>query len=502
MKTFQTLVAIPILTVAASLSSCGDPSTKPAAAKETLVQEPRGRDNMGYYWGSVILEGTANDTERNKPRPPVNSRMVAMPCIAMYDAWSRFDSVAVPFYLKAERKPVGEQTLKNKEAAIAYATVRILEVIYPADSALFAQRLQESGFDPTNRGTDPATAAGIGNLAAQAVLEARKNDGSNQYGDHPDAPSPYGDYTKYACTNTADMCKNIDRWAPKYFTKTTGERWAPGALAPHWGHVDPFLLDSANQFRSPPPPVMGDEKLEKELREVVELQANLTNEQKALVEFMRDGPRSVQQAGHWLIFARDVSIRDQHTLDQEVKMYLMVTATAMDCFIACWDTKYFYDNSRPYQQIHHLLGEEDIVAWAGPNKGMQKMKGKDWRPYSPDDFLCPPFPAYVSGHSTVSGGCARALELFTGSDEYGVKVKLLPGWLTEPGITTDSVTLDLATFSGTANMAGRSRVLGGYHIETDNVEGLAMGRKVAEVVVAKCNAHINGTAAKDGLAAR
>ncbi|MBK6775793.1 MAG: vanadium-dependent haloperoxidase [Flavobacteriales bacterium] len=457
---------------------------------------------MGYYWGSVILEGTANDTERNKPRPPVNSRMVAMPCIAMYDAWSRFDSVAVPFYLKAERKPVGEQTLKNKEAAIAYATVRILEVIYPADSALFAPRFQDSAFDPTNRGTDPATAAGIGNLAAQAVLEARKNDGSNQYGDHPDAPSPYGDYTKYACTNTADMCKNIDRWAPKYFTKTTGERWAPGALAPHWGHVDPFLLDSANQFRSPPPPVMGDEKLEKELREVVELQANLTNEQKALVEFMRDGPRSVQQAGHWLIFARDVSIRDQHTLDQEVKMYLMVTATAMDCFIACWDTKYFYDNSRPYQQIHHLLGEEDIVAWAGPNKGMQKMKGKDWRPYSPDDFLCPPFPAYVSGHSTVSGGCARALELFTGSDEYGVKVKLLPGWLTEPGITTDSVTLDLATFSGTANMAGRSRVLGGYHIETDNLEGLAMGRKVAEVVVAKCNAHINGTAAKDGLAAR
>lgn len=110
----------------------------------------------------------------------------------------------------------------------------------------------------------------------------------------------------------------------------------------------------------------------------------------------------------------------------------------------------------------------------------------------PDDFLCPPFPAYVSGHSTVSGGCAKALELFTGSDTYGVKVHLLPGWLTEPGITTDSITLDLATFSGTADMAGRSRVLGGYHIETDNREGLAMGRKVAELVVARCMEHING----------
>jgi PAP2 superfamily len=502
MKTLSPLIAAPILTIVAmSFSSCGDPGTQ-AVTEETTVQEPRGKDNMGYYWGSVILESTANDTERNRPRPPVNSRMVAMPCIAMYDAWSRFDSVAVPFYLNADRKPAAERTLKNKEAAIAYATARVLEVVYPADSALFAQRLKEAGFDPANRSTDPATAAGVGNLAAQSVIEARRGDGSNQYGDHPDAPMPYGDYTKYACTNTADDCKDINRWAPKYFTKTTGERWAPGALAPHWGHVKPFLLDSSNQFRSPPPPVMGDPKLEQEVREVVELQANLTNEQKALVEFMRDGPRSVQQAGHWLMFARDVSIRDQHTLDEEVKMYLMVTATAMDCFIACWETKFFYDNCRPYQQVHHLMGEEEIVAWAGPHKGMQKMKGKDWRPYSPDDFLCPPFPAYVSGHSTVSGGCARALELFTGSDEYGVKVKLLPGWLTEPGITTDSITLDLATFSGTAEMAGRSRVLGGYHIQVDNVEGLAMGRKVAEVVVAKCKAHINGSVDKDGLATR
>ena len=29
---------------------------------------------------------------------------------------------------------------------------------------------------------DPNTPIGIGNLAAKAVIEARKNDGSNQYG--------------------------------------------------------------------------------------------------------------------------------------------------------------------------------------------------------------------------------------------------------------------------------------------------------------------------------
>jgi hypothetical protein len=34
----------------------------------------------------------------------------------------------------------------------------------------------------------------------------------------------------------------------------------------------------------------------------------------------------------------------------------------------------------------------------------------------------------------------------------------------------------------TAEMAGMSRVLGGYHIQADNVEGLLLGRKVSNKV--------------------
>ena len=61
---------------------------------------------------------------------------------------------------------------------------------------------------------------------------------------------------------------------------------------------------------------------------------NLTK--KALVEFMRDGPKSVQQAGHWLIFAQEISVRDQHTLDEDVKMYFLNQIVAMDAFIAAF----------------------------------------------------------------------------------------------------------------------------------------------------------------------
>jgi hypothetical protein len=205
---------------------------------------------------------------------------------------------------------------------------------------------------------------------------------------------------------------------------------------------------------------------------------------------MRDGPKSVQQAGHWFIFAQNVSIRDKHTLDEDVKMYFLIEAAAMDAFIACWDAKMFYDYARPYSLVHDYYQDKIIKAWSGPDKGTIKIKGQEWRPYSPETFLCPPFPAYVSGHSTVSGACAETLRLFTGSDKFGEEVKRVPGALTEPNNIGDTVILKFSTFTKTADMAGMSRVLGGYHIQADNVEGLKLGRNIASVIWKKYLEHI------------
>ncbi|UJH91405.1 vanadium-dependent haloperoxidase [Antarcticibacterium sp. 1MA-6-2] len=213
--------------------------------------------------------------------------------------------------------------------------------------------------------------------------------------------------------NTADENIDINRWQSKYFSDGKGGQFAPKCLTPYWGKVKPIGLKSGDQFRPGPPPLVGSKQLQKEVEEVVEMQANLTDEQKALVEFMRDGPQSVQQAGHWLKFAQEVSIRDQHTLDEDVKMYFLNQITAMDAFIASWDSKLYYDFTRPYALVHEYYKDKTITGWGGPGVGMIEMKGQDWRPYSPDTFLCPPFPGYTSGHSTISGACAEALKLFT-----------------------------------------------------------------------------------------
>ncbi|MAT90153.1 MAG: haloperoxidase [Flavobacteriaceae bacterium] len=480
LKNIVTLAAVGLL-----LIGCKDAKkTDQVELAVNETNEPRGVENMAYQWSAMAIEATALDTDRFKPRPTITSRYLGLIFTSVFDAWSRYDENAIPVYLEnVDRRPSEEQTLKNKEIAISYAAYRAMNEYYYTDSLLFKQKMVDLGLDPMNTSLDTSTPEGIGNLAAKAVIEARKNDGSNMYGEEEGSNGkPYFDYTGYQPVNSPDEMNEISKWQPKYFSDGKGGKFAPSCLTPFWNNVKPLALQSGDQFRPGPPPAIGSKQLEEEVKEVIELQANLTPEEIALVEFMRDGPQSVQQAGHWLKFAQEVSKRDNHTLDEDVKMFFLNQVVAMDTFIASWDSKMYYDFARPYALVHDYYQDQVIKAWAGPGKGMVDMDGSEWRPYSPDTFLCPPFPSYTSGHSTISGGCAEALKLWTGSDEFGSSVELKPGWLTEPDVDMGTVVIEFPTFTETAELAGQSRVLGGYHIQADNQAGLQLGRDCARYI--------------------
>jgi hypothetical protein len=64
------------------------------------------------------------------------------------------------------------------------------------------------------------------------------------------------------------------------------------------------------------------------------------------------------------------------------------------------------------------------------------------------------------------------------------------GEFTEPEHVGAPVTLHFATFTETADRAGMSRVLGGYHIQSENREGLRLGRSIAALVWKKYLYHI------------
>ena len=362
------------------VSGSSDVLSRDLNLKDTTskVRYPTGRLNIAYKWGEVAMLCTSFDTDRFKPRPTVTSRFLGLIWTAAFDAWSRYDDVALPIYLDGvARRPVNEHSLSNKEIAISYALYRTMVHYYFTDSVMLQNKMLEFGLDPHDTTTNCTTPAGIGNLAAKAVIEKRKNDGSNETGAMiasgggnakgamigsgganatrtmiASGGAPYADYTGYTPVNSPDDLRELKRWQPKYFSDGKGGKFAPACLTPHWNKVIPLMIDSASQFRPVPPPAIGSAQLNSEIKQVVDMQANLTNEQKALVEFMRDGPKSVQQAGHWFIFAQNVSVRDKHTLDDDVKMFFLIEAAAMDAFIACWDAKMYYDFARPYSLVH------------------------------------------------------------------------------------------------------------------------------------------------------
>ncbi|MDA0932034.1 MAG: phosphatase PAP2 family protein [Planctomycetota bacterium] len=496
------------------LVACAAPSASGGRSAAVAADAPR---SAAYRWLDAVLDACAKDVERVGAMPTILSRQMAIPMTAMFDAWAAFDDVAVgTVHGGALRRPPPERTRAHQEEAIAYAVYRTAVDQLPHFATELEAALRAEGFDPANVTRDPASPAGVGNLVADAVLASRHRDGANQLGDEPGGANvPYADYTMYLPVNPPDQILDPDRWQPIPFDDGAGGEVVLGFLTPHWYRVRPFALDSAAQFRPGPPPLVGSEQLAAEVRECIEMNASLDPEQKAVVEFMRDGPQSTGQSGHWLRFAQAISARDRQDLDADVKLFFTIANVAMDAFIAAWDSKRYYDSSRPWTLVRHLHAGETLKGWLGPGKGVGDVPASSWHPYSPSTFVTPPFPGYVSGHSCVSGACAKALELFTGSDRCGLVEERHAGDLTEPGFTcremqqldgrplaellgepgmSCDVALQLPTFSEVAELAGISRVLGGYHIQADNVAGLELGRNVATFTWPRIRAYFDGSA--------
>ena len=242
------------------LVSCSDEESKQTATPSlTSSAESQWEPNRAYEIGKIALEATARDTERNKPRPTVTSRYLGLIFTAVFDAWSRYDESAVPVYLTGvERQELEKRNEENKAIAISYAAYHTLKEYYMADVDYFKAEMERFGLDPALISTVPTSPEGIGYLAAQAVIEARKNDGSNQYAEVPGSDGiPYFDYSNYTPVNTVDVLADLQRWQPKYFENEQGEKYAPSCLTPYWHMVKPITLDSASEFRPGPPPAVG-----------------------------------------------------------------------------------------------------------------------------------------------------------------------------------------------------------------------------------------------------
>jgi hypothetical protein len=379
---------------------------------------------------------------------------------------------------------------------VSYAAYRTLVDLFPAQVERFDARMAELGLDPSNETQDPATPAGIGNLAATALLSFRHGDGSNQHGTLGPTGAPYSDYTGYVPANTPDVITDPNHWQPLRFTNRAGTAIIEQVcLGAHWHLVTPFAMTSADQFRPPPPIQFPHGRYRQQAEELIRMSAGLGDREKVIAEYWADGPMTVLPPGHFDLFAQFVSLRDEHTFDQDVQLFFILTNAVFDAGIAAWDAKNHYDYVRPVTAIRYLKHGQKIRAWAGPGLGTRVIAGESWRPYQPDWFPTPPFSEYVSGHSTFSAAGAEVLKRFTGSDEFGASITITQGDLgIEPGVPARPVTLSWDTFSAAADEAGISRRYGGIHFEDGDLEGRKLGRAVGALAWAKARGYIEGRA--------
>ncbi|MFI7613692.1 vanadium-dependent haloperoxidase [Nonomuraea terrae] len=455
-----------------------------AALVLTALPAPATGPNVVVRWNQALLQAVRGGTLG----PPLVARALAIVHTCAYDAWAAYDAVASGTRLGGSlRRPPAEHTEANKAEAISYAAHLAAVDLYPAQRALFDALMADLGYDPADASGVPA---GVGVTACRAVLDHRHADGSNQAGG-------YADTTGYTPVNgpvvVAEPTSGLDapgRWAPLTYANRAGAVVTPPFMAPHWGRVTSFGGTArALADHVPAPYAYGSSGFRAQAAEIVSVTAALTERQKAIAEYWADGPSSETPPGHWCLFAQQVSARDRHGVDQDVKLFFALAGAVMDAGIAAWEVKRDHDYARPITAIRHLHQGRQIPTWGG-----RTVDGAAWVPYQPSWFPTPPFAEYVSGHSTFSAAAAEVLKRFTGADTFGGQAVVAKGSsLVEPGMTpAQDVTLRWSTFSAAADEAGLSRRYGGIHFRAGDLQGRTLGRAVGAAAWDRARSHWTG----------
>ncbi len=468
-------------------------------------------DNVVLKWNEQFLE----TIRKNPPAtgPTVTARALGVFHTAMYDAWAAYDPVAKGTRLGGSlRQPATEHTLANKSKAISYAAYKTLLFLFPNDihNRKIAYDAQMAQLGYAIDGSDTSQAAMVGNTAAEAVINYRSNDGSNQLG------SPrYSDTTGYTTPNDWNNVTDYWRWqrlctltptgvaAGMPPTPTSGTCTGPNyarqnPLTPQWGKVTPFALGPPSQYQLTGPPKNANGSYSTvDIQKLIDFAANLDDTKKSKAEYWADGPASVFPPGHDFIFAQALSRKRGHSLDTDAKLFFMLGNAMMDASIASWYQKYKYDYVRPITAIrnHPSFKTKMVNSWLGPNKGFGMVEGSKWMPYQALHVVTPPFPEYVSGHSTFSGAGAYILATFSSSGDTFEAYAVVKAGSSKFELNTPATDVKLSwpTFTHASYEAGDSRRWGGIHFNTGDTHGRSLGRQVGSKVRAKAQTYFAGT---------
>ena len=380
-------------------------------------------------WNNVALDLV----RKNSTNPPKAARALAMMHIAMFDAVNAIDGKFQGYALHVKT----DQNIVRPVAA-SVAAHRVLVALFPQNvpelDTYLGNEIKKYADDSRKQG-----AIALGLESALAILEARR-------GDLEAANAGSSDYIHLDWSALLDG--DIGRWVP------TPPNYA-SPLLPSWGKLRPFGLISGNQFRLSGPPAYGSTEQRKAVDEIRALGAKnspvRSSEETQIALFWSDGAATCTPPGHFNLVAQEISQERGLGLYENARLFALLNMALADAGIAAWDMKFTYWWWRPITELHH-----DI-------------RYKDWEPL----IDTPPFPEYVSGHSTFSGAASAVLINYFGTDE----VRFTVG---SDGLK--DIQRTFSRISDAAKEAGRSRIFGGIHYEFSNQDGQRAGGLVGNYV--------------------
>lgn len=463
-------LAVPALTLAAC---SGGSSSTPAPAAENATAAV-------LHWNQTAVDCSGLDHQPTDSEhvfgeqvgPCRAARAMAIVHVAVFEALNAveggYDSyVGLP--------AVTETT--SVRAAVAQASHDTLVAMYPSQVARLDAKLADE-LDAVAAGDAKTRGIALGAAAAEAILDLRANDGS----DHPEGTVGVDFFPSSA----------PGKWRPDPVTGSLS------ALGARWNEVEPFAMNSADQFRIIPPPDLDSAEYALAFDEAKVLGGDgdttptLRSEDQTFAGtfWAYDGtpslcapPRLYNQ------ITAQIAAQEGTTGMELARLLALVNLAMADAGIAAWESKYYYQFWRPVAGIR----ESDVgTGPSGLGDGNDGTVGDaTFLPLgAPASNLMgpnftPPFPAYPSGHATFGGALFQTLRRFYGTDDIEftfVSDEFNGVTLDNEGNPRPYIPRTFANLSEAEEENGQSRIYLGIHWNFDKVEGIEQGNNVANWV--------------------
>src|SRR5262249_35124738 len=226
------------------------------------------------------------------------------------------------------------------------------------------------------------------------------------------------------------------------------------AQTPWMAQMEPFLLQSASQFRPPPPPALTSPTYTADYREIQRVGGAAstvrTLAQTQIALFW------TEQAAQQYNRAFRAQAADRLLSIEQTACYLaLLDMTVADAGIACMDGKYAYGFWRPITAIQQ----------GGDDGNPQTVGAPTWTPLA----VTPNHPEYPSAHGCATSAVAATLTSFFGTRSIDFTIDS----------TVTGTTQHFASASALRRQIIGARIWAGLHFRNSMHAGITLGNRVA-----------------------